>query len=197
MSEKFPGSNFLTMIVFWIVWITWLVSEILLNRLMRSGANDKKGQDKGSIVFIWILIVLSISSGIILAVKTRAPIGDRVVIPYIGLVTIIAGMVLRLVAVRTLGRFFTVDVTIRQEHHVIRSGVYSMLRHPSYSGTLLSFIGLGLSLNNWLSLITVTMIMAVALLYRISIEERILEDQFGADYLEYKKKTYRLIPWIY
>jgi protein-S-isoprenylcysteine O-methyltransferase Ste14 len=96
-----------------------------------------------------------------------------------------------------LGRLFTVDVTIRDNHQIKKDGVYRFIRHPSYSGSLLSFIGFGISLNNWLSLISVIALITIALVRRISIEEKVLTNQFGADYLEYKRRTYRMIPWIY
>jgi protein-S-isoprenylcysteine O-methyltransferase Ste14 len=187
----------MAMMIFWIIWIIWFASEILLNRLMRSGSCDKKDQDKGSIRFIWIMIALAISSGIIFAANISIPISNLQLLPYIGLVIVIFGMILRFISIWTLGRLFTVDVTIRDNHKIKKNGVYKIIRHPSYSGSLLSFIGFGISLNNWLSLITVTILITIAFLYRISIEEKILIDQFGADYLDYKKNTYCLIPWIF
>jgi len=185
------------MMIFWIIWIVWCASEILLNRLMRSGSNDKKGQDKGSLTFIWIMIALAISSGTIFSNHIKVPISNQLLISFIGLVIIIGGMVLRFGSIWTLGKFFTVDVTIRDSHQLKNDGVYKILRHPSYSGSLISFIGFGISLNNWLSLISITILITIALIYRIRIEEKILTGQFGTDYLDYKKNTYRLIPWIY
>jgi protein-S-isoprenylcysteine O-methyltransferase Ste14 len=185
------------MMIFKIIWIIWFASEILLNRLMHSGSNDKKGQDKGSLRFMWIVIALAIFSGIIFSSYVKNSIGNQILIPYIGLALVVVGMILRFISIWTLGRFFTVDVTIRDDHKIKKDGVYKFIRHPSYSGSLLSFIGFGISLNNWLSLISVTILITIALIHRIRIEEKILTDHFGADYLDYKNKTYRLIPWIY
>ena len=159
--------------IFNIIWIAWCVSEILLNRLMRSGINDKKGQDKGSILFIWIMIAIAIFSGIVLQHYCIAPINNGLAISYIGLGIVVAGMALRIISILTLGRLFTVDVTIRENHSIKQDGVYRFIRHPSYSGMLISFIGLGLSLNNWLSLISITTLITIALIYRIRIEEKI------------------------
>jgi len=183
--------------IFKIIWIIWCASEILLNRLMHSGSNDKKGQDKGSIRFIWIAIALAIFSGIIFSTYVKILIGNQIIIPYVGLALVVVGMILRFISIWTLGRFFTVDVTIRDDHKIKKDGVYRFIRHPSYAGSLISFIGFGISLNNWLSLISVTILITIALIYRIRIEEKLLTDHFGADYLDYQNKTYRLIPWIY
>lgn len=183
------------MIIFWIVWALWCASEIFLNRLMRSG--DKKGQDKGSLGIIWIIITVAITSGILLADLTPFPISHRILIPYLGLSLVVVGMILRFVAIRTLGKMFTVDVAIVKNHEIKKDGIYKTIRHPSYTGSLISFIGFGLSLNNWLSLITVAVLVTIVLRYRIGVEEKLLAKQFGNEYLLYKKTTWCLIPWIY
>lgn len=185
------------MMIFSIIWITWCASEILLNRLMRSGSSDKKGKDKGSLILIWIMIALAISCGLIFANHIKVPISKQLLISYVGLFIIIVGMAIRFFSIWTLGKYFTVDVTIRDGHKLKKDGFYRIIRHPSYSGSLLSFIGFGISLNNWLSLTAVVLLIMISFLYRIKIEEKILIDQFGKEYLEYKKNTYRLIPWIY
>ncbi len=183
--------------IFKIIWITWCASEILLNRLMRSNSNDKKGHDKGSLRFIWIMIALAISFGFIFANYIKVPISNQLLISYVGLFIIIVGMAVRFISIWTLGKYFTVDVTIRDNHKIKKDGFYKIIRHPSYSGSLLSFIGFGTSLNNWISLTTVVILIMISFLYRIKIEEKILIGQFGKEYLDYKKNTYRLLPWIY
>jgi protein-S-isoprenylcysteine O-methyltransferase Ste14 len=185
------------MLIFIIIWSLWFISEIFLNRFLRSGNRDKKDQDKGTISMIWITVILAVSFGIIADIFFHVPIGNLLIIPYSGLILIVLGMVLRFISVLSLGRLFTVDVTIRDHHKIKKGGVYRLIRHPSYSGSLLSFIGFGISLNNWISLIIITTLVTIAMLYRIKIEERLLMDQFGFEYLDYTKKTYRLIPWIY
>ena len=129
------------MLIFRIIWITWCASEILLNRLMHSGSNDRKGQDKGSLRFIWIMIALAISLGFIFAVYFKVPISHKILISYVGLFIIIVGMAIRFISIWTLGKYFTVDVTIRDNHQIKKDGFYKIIRHPSYSGSLLSFIG--------------------------------------------------------
>jgi len=182
---------------FWIVWFIWFSSEILLNSLLRSDARDRKKQDKGSLRFIWIMIGIANTLGVIVANFVRFPISTSLQLPYVGLIVIIIGMMIRFYAIWTLGRFFTVDVTIRENHIIKQDGLYRIIRHPSYLGSLISFIGFGLSLNNWLSLIIVIVLVTISFIKRITIEEQTLIDQFGSDYLDYKKSTYRLIPWIY
>jgi len=185
------------MLVFITVWALWFVSEIMISRLTKSGGHDKKGRDKGSFWVIWIAAAIGITSGVFCAGNSDVPIARTLLIPYIGLLVTIAGMVIRLRAVWTLGRMFTAQVTIRENHKIKSDGLYKILRHPSYSASVLSFIGLGISMNNWISLIVITAFVTFAMLYRIKIEEKVLIEQFGEEYKEYMKGTYRLIPFIY
>lgn len=183
--------------IFIITWSIWFLSEILLNRFIRSGNDDKKEQDKDSIRNIWIAISVSVSLGIISSFFFKIPISNQLIVPQLGLFLIIAGMIFRFISIWSLGRFFTVDVTIRLNHKLKKDGLYSLIRHPSYAGSVLSFIGFGLSLNNWISLIIIIISIICAMLNRIKIEEKVLIDHFGSKYTEYMKNTYRLIPWIY
>ncbi len=183
--------------IFNVIWIAWFASEVLLNRFMRSASEDKKHQDKGSILFIWLVIAVAITSGIMITNYMNLPVSNQLLLRYAGLFIIILGMIFRFFSIWTLGRFFTVDVTIRDNHKLKKDGIYKTIRHPSYSGSLLSFVGFGISLNNWISLIVITVLVTYAFLRRIKIEEKALSEHFGAEYLDYKENTYRLIPYLY
>lgn len=185
------------MIIFPCVYFLWFLSEIILNRLLRSGESDKKNTDKNSLAILWAVILLSLFMGGFTAAVTRFPLFSQNSFALAGLLIIIIGMAVRLMAVKQLGRFFTVDVTIRQDHQIMKKGLYKYVRHPSYSGSLLSFVGYGISLDNYLSLTVVLLPVFISFLYRIKIEEKALTDQFGNDYEEYKKTTKRLIPFVY
>lgn len=175
----------------------WILSEILLNRLWRSGNSDKKSSDKNSLLLIWVTILISVTVGVFISKLIALPILSNVGLEFIGLAMIILGIIFRLVAVKQLGKFFTVDVTIRKNHQLLQTGLYKVLRHPSYTGSLLSFFGFGLSLNNWLSLAVVFLPTLFAMVHRINIEEKVLTEQFGKQYLDYIFKTKRLIPFVY
>src|SRR3546814_15945860 len=89
-------------------------------------------------------------------------------------------MPLRWWSIRVLARHFTVDVTIHPDHELVRRGPYRLLRHPSYTGLLMPFLGFALGLGNWLSLAAMLPV-ALALLWRIQVEERVLAAAFGDD----------------
>lgn len=185
------------MTIFIIIWSSWFISEILLNRFFHSGENDKKNVDRGTLRIVWITVGIANSLGIICSFFIRLPVSNNLFIPYFGLALITFGMIIRFISILTLGKFFTVDVTVRSDHKIKKDGIYRLLRHPSYAGSILSFIGFGFSLNNWISLVVVSIPVTFAMLYRIKVEENLLKEQFGVDYQNYMKKTYRLIPWIY
>jgi protein-S-isoprenylcysteine O-methyltransferase Ste14 len=180
-----------------IVWALWFISEIALNRLLRSNRSDEKDKDKNTIRIIWITIGLAITIGSYASSSWVFPISHNNLIQYSGLIVIIIGMIFRFYAIWSLGRLFTVDVTIRKNHTIKNDGIYKIIRHPSYLGLIISFLGLGLSLNNWVGLLIIVIPVTIAMIYRIKIEEKTLIEHFGADYPEYMKKTYRLIPKIY
>ena len=184
-------------LVFLITYIIWLLSEIILNRMLRSKSTDKQNADKNSLAIIWITVVAAITLATVIAMNFYFPIAVNPVIKYVGLAIIYLGILLRLAAIVGLGRFFTVDVTIREDHRLKQDGLYKYLRHPSYFASLLSFIGYGISLNNWISLILVVVAVLIVFKMRINIEEKALIEQFGAEYLEYKKKVKGLIPFVW
>ena len=78
-----------------------------------------------------------------------------------------------------------------------KTGLFRMVRHPSYSGLLLVFLAVGLWRRNWVSLAIFVVPPMLALLYRMNVEERALREAFGTEYEEYSQETKRLIPGIY
>lgn len=183
--------------IFNITCLIWLLSEVLLNRLLHSKGSDRKGFDGHSLWLIWFAIAAAVSVAVIVTTHLPCPIMNDVVIKYTGLGIIWTGIILRFAAVVSLGKFFTVDVTIRKGHRLKTNGLYKLLRHPSYSASLLSFIGFGFALNNLISLLIITIAILAVFIVRIRIEEKVLSQQFGAEYAEYKKHTYALIPFVY
>ena len=183
--------------LFPVVYTIWFLSEFLLSRLLRSNQSDKKGADKNSLAIIWIVVVPSIAISSYIAQRFYVPISHSPWIGYAGLIIMVVGIALRLMVVKSLGRFFTVDVTIREDHQLKTDGFYSIVRHPSYFAAWLSFVGFGISVNNWLSLLIASTAAFGVFLYRIRIEETVLIKQFGDQYLEYKKSTKAIIPFIF
>jgi protein-S-isoprenylcysteine O-methyltransferase Ste14 len=183
--------------IFEITWFIWFLSEIVLNRLFRSKMKNSKDLDHSSLTLIWITISVSMTLGITSKFYLDYPIHDSNWIEYTGLFILGLGIIIRLISIYTLGQFFTVDLAIHDDHQVIKKGFYKTIRHPSYSGSLLSFLGFGISMNNWITLIVIFVPVFFSFINRINIEEKLLVEQIGSEYINYKKSTRRLIPMIY
>jgi protein-S-isoprenylcysteine O-methyltransferase Ste14 len=121
---------------------------------------------------------------------------DAVVTPYVGLFLLTAGGVLRIAAVFVLGRRFTGLVAVQENHRLKTDGLYRWIRHPSYAGMLVYIAGFVLVFRCWLGLLIVAGFFAV-LIARMNSEEALLESEFGEEYASYRRRTWRLVPWIY
>jgi protein-S-isoprenylcysteine O-methyltransferase Ste14 len=177
--------------------MVWLASEILLALLQRAKRTDIR-RDESSQKILWIVITISGSVGIFFGVQRFGHFGAHsAAFQIAGGVLIVFGIVLRWIAILTLRRQFTVDVAITEHHQLVKWGVYQYIRHPSYAGLLLAFLGLGLSFASYVSIAVIVIPIVVAFHYRIRIEERVLIDHFGSEYENYCASTKRLIPFVY
>jgi protein-S-isoprenylcysteine O-methyltransferase Ste14 len=178
--------------------LIWFVSEIVLARLLHSKSDSSNKLDRSSLRLLWLAIIPSIFAGAYLGSRGigYVPAGAFIV-SVCGLALIIIGLAIRWTAILTLKRRFTVDVNIQHGHEMVTGGIYGIVRHPAYSGTLLSFLGLGLTFANWLSTLVIFIPILVAFLYRIRVEEKVLIGHFGESYIAYCGRVKRLIPLIY
>jgi protein-S-isoprenylcysteine O-methyltransferase Ste14 len=114
-----------------------------------------------------------------------------------GLALMAAGMAIRVASVLTLGRFFNREVEVRTDHRVVSSGLYGWVRHPSYTGVLLVFLGFSLGQSNWLSLVAGVALPTAGYVWRIGSEESVLFAALGDDYRDYAATRKRLVPGLY
>jgi protein-S-isoprenylcysteine O-methyltransferase Ste14 len=115
---------------------------------------------------------------------------------WLGVLLYAAGGVLRLAPVFVLGRRFSGLVAIQPEHRLVSSGLYGVIRHPSYLGLFVLSLGWGLAFRSGVGVILAVLTVPV-LLARIDAEERLLSETFGAEYDAYRARTWRLIPYVY
>ena len=106
------------------------------------------------------------------------------------------GGVLRIWPVFVLGRRFSGLVAIQPGHALVTSGVYGVIRHPSYLGLLVNALGWALAFRSGVGVL-LTALLVPPLLVRIRAEEKLLRDQFGGEYEAYCRRTWRLIPGLY
>ncbi len=174
-----------------------LASEIALALTRRSKARAS-GQDQLTLPLLWVVIAGSVSAGFFLRVAfPQAALPSPRAFYLAGFFLFVAGLIVRWSAILHLGRFFTVNVAIADDHQLITTGPYRYVRHPSYTGTLLIFLGFGLCLLNFLSLLVLVVPITAAFLWRIHVEEAALRDAFGEGYRDYAARTRRIIPLLY
>lgn len=180
-----------------ILGITLGVSELALTVVKRSGKNAVS-KDRHSMELIWLAYLTSIALGIIAAYRLH---GCQLPWPQIALETgyclFVFGLALRWYSIIHLGRFFTANVAIAADHHIVDTGPYRFVRHPSYTGGLLALFGFCLSFQNWASLMIIFIPCFAVTRWRIHIEEKALLEALGEPYRNYMQRTRRLIPLIY
>jgi len=93
-----------------------------------------------------------------------------------------------------LGKNWSFEARMRTDHQLIRTGPYARIRHPIYLGMLLFLLGLAVALGHWLQLVVALPVFLVGTSIRTKLEDRLLEEQFGADFDEYARTTPALIP---
>jgi protein-S-isoprenylcysteine O-methyltransferase Ste14 len=193
MPYEQPGAS----VAFWTLFGLFALSEYAMrfrSRLNRNGTRV----ERWSLLVVVAAVVGGMLGGIELAKRDVGSIvAARWPLFVIGLVLMAAGIVVRQWAILTLGRFFTVDVRVHPDQTVVERGPYRWVRHPSYSGLLIFFVGLGLALSNWLSVLVLAVLPAAGLLVRIHSEERALLAALGENYRRYAATRRRLFPGIW
>jgi protein-S-isoprenylcysteine O-methyltransferase len=180
-----------------ILGLVYVTSELLLTVTKRARTTGKS-RDAQSWRLMWIVITLSMFFGMLVAQKYRAAgLPGRQFLNVAGIIVFAFGLGFRAYAIWRLGRFFTVNVTIAADHQLVDSGPYRLIRHPSYTGALLAFFGIALTLGNWLSLLVVMLPVFAVFVYRMNVEERALTAGLGDNYRAYIARTKRLVPFVY
>ncbi|HEY6891985.1 MAG TPA: isoprenylcysteine carboxylmethyltransferase family protein [Solirubrobacter sp.] len=165
------------------------------SRFNRHGARE----DRGSLLVVIVAVAVGVGGGCVVAslAPSAAIPGARWPLFILGLVVMCAGIALRQWSIALLGELFTVDVRVHPEQPVVERGPYRRLRHPSYTGLLVTFLGLGLALGNWAALALLVVVPTAGLVVRIRVEERVLLAGLGEPYRRFMATRARLIPGIW
>ena len=191
-----PDSTIPDVVAFWIVFYVWIGSEMFLGWKLRptSGAVDSDAGSKWMlIVSIWLGVALGF--GLAVLAPNVAFSSNRRPLLYLGLGLMLAGLALRWYSIRVLGRWFTYSVATRADQRVVEVGPYRWIRHPSYTGALLTVLGVLVCLTNPLAFFGLLPPLA-GYVYRIRVEERTLVRTLGDPYRSYMRRTKRLIPFL-
>jgi protein-S-isoprenylcysteine O-methyltransferase len=177
------------------VFMVWLMIDGVVVFRRKSGAAENRDRFSQ-----WAVVMGNIfgwTLGIWLAYKQIGAIVPAIPAQVVGLVILGVGIAIRSLAMAQLGRFHTPNVAVLADHEVMDQGLYRYIRHPSYLGALIAFLGFSLALGNWLSLLVIMLLSIAAYLFRIHEEEAALGAALGERYASYCRHTKRLIPGIY
>lgn len=184
---------------FYVLDVCLLASEMTLALSRRAGESgtDRGSADQGSLRLLWIVITSALTAGHIIGFSGIGPyVGPYAVWRWSGIGVFVAGLLLRRWAIRHLGRFFTVDVAIASDQRVVSDGPYRYVRHPTYSGLMLEFAGIGLTLYSVTALVVIVVPTFLALLHRVRVEEAALVEGLGSSYRTYMSRTRRFVPGV-
>lgn len=115
---------------------------------------------------------------------------------WLGLGSALGGFAIMLVALRTLGKNYSAYVTIQEQHHLVQTGIYSVVRNPIYLGTMLFWPGACVVFRSWLVFPIFAYFLSFAVL-RGAQEERVLREHFTTEFEAYRQRTWRLVPYLY
>ncbi len=175
----------------------WLMLELSVH--LNHGTKLDHSQDSNTQNEVYFMSVLTIILIALLAFFLRNLTfhNQPSVFVFFGTLAMMSGALLRFWAIQTLGNFFKTTVMIQKKHHIIRSGPYAVLRHPSYLGAYIGIIGFALALNNYGSLFIAITMGFYTFWHRIQTEEKVLKKHFGKEFTQYEHQTKKMIPFIW
>jgi protein-S-isoprenylcysteine O-methyltransferase Ste14 len=195
ITELFPTTTAAS--IFFVVYALWLLSELVIGGIIprsRRHGTPIRYEDKSSRLLITLSMFISVIIAFLFAASGIASLPSGAF--YLGIGLMIAGILLRQWSIAVLGRYFSRTVGVQEGQAVVDRGPYRLVRHPAYTGSLLTMVGLGFVLQSWGAVLVLIAFFGAAFGYRIHVEEAVLTSKLGDKYVAYAKKTKRLIPYV-
>jgi protein-S-isoprenylcysteine O-methyltransferase Ste14 len=194
ITSWFP--NRISARLFIIVFFLWAISEVYNTfgtRRYRQTLGARRN-DQGS---YWIIFLIVWGSMIVSFLARAFNLGVfHTNLQFLGIGVVLLGIVLREWSVISLGRFFNVSVMVASGQILVKRGPYHWLRHPAYSGSILSLVGFSLSIGTWAGALLVFLLSFIGYLHRLRIEEKALLEALGDEYRAYMQHSWRFFPGL-
>lgn len=171
--------------------------EVFMNVRQRSKNNIVTMKDQGSLRLLYGLITAGYALSFAIGATRIGRMYGWNTFFAIGMALFGIGFLIRIYSILTLKHYFTYSVAEVENHKIIETGLYKIIRHPGYLGQLIIFMGISISISNWLSILLMMIPVTLGFLYRIKVEEKFMLDQLGEDYKNYLERTKRIIPILY
>jgi protein-S-isoprenylcysteine O-methyltransferase Ste14 len=176
----------------------FLITEPLLRKGEEARGWQAGPADRGSTKFIGATFGFAFIAVLIAPLLNRLSIGHlrRKELAWGGVITMLAGIALRIWATQVLGAFYTRTLCTSEQQHLVTEGPYRVIRHPGYLADLLMWLGAGFATANWLVPLSLAIPMMGAYWYRIQVEEAMLSTTLQ-EYPAYTRRTWRLVPFLF
>jgi protein-S-isoprenylcysteine O-methyltransferase Ste14 len=172
--------------------VIWVAAAVTTKRTVRRESGPARLAQLGINVTAWLLMTSRVAVGGVLDGRF---VPDRLEVAWTGVALTLAGAAFALWARFTIGRNWSGTITLKREHELITRGPYSIVRHPIYTGLLLTLFGTALVVGQWRGLVAVGLAF-VGWRWKSLIEERVMVEQFGPAYTDYRRRVKALIPYV-
>jgi len=180
---------------------TVMIAFFFVQRMLRQTESAKSFRggvfDKGNMLLIGSATGVGLCLPVIFNILGITTIRIDLLEGSIALAVMACGFGLRIWAALTLGKYYTTTLMITENQKVLTSGPYTWIRHPGYLGEILLWSGFGVLSSNQILVFVLPLMFVVVYLYRISAEEKMLVKELGDDYIQYVRRTRKLIPFVY
>jgi protein-S-isoprenylcysteine O-methyltransferase Ste14 len=183
----------LAIVVPWTLWLWyWIATSNQVKQTARKEASLSRTLQSIPLIAGGMLIILPDVSSAAWSFNGQA-IGA---LQYAGFAVLLAGLGFSVWARLHLGTNWSVSVTLKEGHELVRSGPYGLVRHPIYTGCLLALVGAAMIGAEWRGLVGLLLIFG-SLAYKVRVEESWLSGHFGGAYTQYRRDVAALIPGVF
>ena len=141
--------------------------EVFMNLRQRKNSNVTASNDKNSLRLLYGLITVGYFLSFAIGATKLGRIYYWNTFFGVGMSLVVIGLMIRIHSILTLRQFFTYSVAKVENHEIIETGLYKFVRHPGYLGQIIIFMGISISISNWLSIFAMMLSITLAYLYRI------------------------------
>ncbi|MFW6119373.1 MAG: methyltransferase family protein [Petrotogales bacterium] len=184
-------------IIFFITLFVWVGFDIYLF-FIHNRKYSKKLQEKRSKYIMLVFILTGMFGAVAIDGKSKLYFMEPFTITrYVGIILMIFTVVIRIMVVKQLGPAFNIDIGTLPDQNLQTTKLFRVIRHPAYAAEIVGFIGLAIAFNYVLSSLMAFILPTIGVLYRLLVEEKYLRTTFGNKYIEYSRRTWRLIPFVF
>ena len=181
-------------IFIWLIYAFWLILIAYLTVSAIGVKRETQGHLLQSFGLMFAIIAAFLLPYLpIFSFVNFAPVNPA--LSSVGVILCVAGMAFLVWARQHLGKNWSQTVSAKIGHELVMSGPYRYVRHPMYAGGLLAAIGSAIVCGG--AFIFLLVILGALFLWRVGAEDKLMAEQFPNEYLEYKKRTKALIPFIW